>query len=126
DRPSAGAERLGYSSFGCAGLSVLSGFSGRGFSRPALPRVMARITPADCFLEETRSMVLTRRSGCLFSIAVRQKRTSWARSLALPVPVQARVERLPEGPSGSFGSLTHQSLLSSPHRISSFWILPSS
>ena len=34
-------------------------------------------------------MVVTRRSGCLLSIAVRQKRTSWSRPLALPVPVQA-------------------------------------
>src|SRR5262252_6843115 len=81
------------------GWLLPAGSSASGFRRPALPTVIARMQPAVCFFEETRSMVVTRRSGDLFSIAVIQKRIFWSRSPALPAPVQASVDRLADGPS---------------------------
>jgi hypothetical protein len=72
DEPSAGGCSA-YSSFGWPGSA---GFSGPGFSKPALPTVMTRMQPAVCFFAETRSMVSTTRSGYLLSISVMQKRTA--------------------------------------------------
>src|SRR5262245_35861235 len=108
----------------CGPDGLIRGLSGSGLSRPDLLTVIARMQPAVCFFDETRSSVATRRSGDRFSIAVMQKRIAWSRAPALPAPVQASVERLDDGPSIFSPSLMYQLRLSSPQRIASVCFSP--